>query len=200
MTQTSSTATPLRETDTRPSEVDGFFSWVALLVHAHRGRLLGYAKRRGFDAEDALDAVQDSFVSFLKLPEARQIANVEEDSLKLLTVILRHNLQNRSRLSGRRARALALAELAEATDADWATSDSLIAQAEELSRVHGCIALLAKLQREVVMLSLLDEQPRERVARLLGISEGHVRVLLHRARMHIRACGSEHGTSSAKGR
>jgi RNA polymerase sigma-70 factor, ECF subfamily len=197
MTQASSPETPLRETATRPSEVDGFFSWVALLVHAHRGSLLGYARRRGFDAEDALDAVQDSFISFLKLPEARHIANVEEDSLKFLTVILRHNLQNRSRLSGRRARALALAE---PTEADWVTSDSLIAQAEELSRVHGCIALLARLQRQVVMLSLLDERPREQVARLLGISEGHVRVLLHRARAHIRACGAEHGASPAKER
>lgn len=80
MTQTSPTATPSRETVPQPSEVDGLFSWVALLVHAHRGRLLGYARRRGFGAEDALDAVQGSFVSFLELPEARHIANVEEDS------------------------------------------------------------------------------------------------------------------------
>jgi RNA polymerase sigma factor (sigma-70 family) len=175
----------------KPSETDGFFSWVAELVHAHRRTLLGYAKRRGCDAEDALDAVQDSFVSFLKLPEARQIANVEEDSLKLLTVILRHNLQNRGRLSGRRARLLAMVELTE-TDTATATSEVLITQAEELGRVRGCIALLTQLQRQVVMLSLLDEQPREQVAQLLGISEGYVRVLLHRAREHIRSCGSEH--------
>jgi len=29
---------------------------------------------------------------------------------------------------------------------------------------------------------------RDRVAELLGISDGYVRVLLHRAREHVRAC------------
>jgi DNA-directed RNA polymerase specialized sigma24 family protein len=75
----------------------GFLSWVSVLVHAHRQRLLGYARRRGLSAEDALDAVQDSFVSFLRLPEARTIAHDGVDSLKLLTVILRHNVQNHAR-------------------------------------------------------------------------------------------------------
>lgn len=53
-------------------------------------------------------------------------------------------LQNRSRLSGRRSRLLALAEL---TESATVTSEALITQAEELGRVHGCIALLNQLQR-----------------------------------------------------
>jgi len=39
-----------------------------------------------------------------------------------------------------------------------------------------------------VLLSILDEQPREQVAETLGISEGYLRVLLHRARAHVRNC------------
>jgi len=165
----------------------GFFAWVSDLVHTHRERLLAYARRRGLSAEDALDAVQDGFVSFLRLPEARAIAHEGDDALKLLTVIVRHNLLNHLSKSRRRGRAQALIE-AEAAQLDGERSDTLIARAEELTRVKGCIERMGRLEREVVMLSLLDEQPRDRVAELLGISDGYVRVLLHRAREHVRAC------------
>jgi uncharacterized protein CbrC (UPF0167 family) len=47
----------------------GFLGWVAQLVHIHCQRLLAYARKRGLDAEDALDAVQESFVSFF--PDVR---------------------------------------------------------------------------------------------------------------------------------
>jgi RNA polymerase sigma-70 factor (ECF subfamily) len=180
-------------------EGPGFLSWVAGLVHAHRDRLLAYARRRGLDAEDSLDAVQDSFVSFLRLPEARAIAHASEDSLKLLTVILRHNLQNRRRKHARHGRAQLLLE-AEAAHIDRENSETLIAQAEELARVAGCIRRMAQVQRRVVMLSLLDGQSRDEVAKVLGISEGYVRVLLHRARQHVRNCPVvEEGTVDGDG-
>lgn len=165
----------------------GFLAWVSGLVHAHRERLLAYARRRGLGAEEALDAVQDSFVSFLRLPEARSIAHEGDDALKLLTVIVRHNLQNRLRKSRRHERAQALIE-AEAAQLDNEDSESLIARAEQLAHVKGCIERMAYLQRQVVMLSLLDREPRDQVAELLGISDGYARVLLHRAREHVRTC------------
>jgi RNA polymerase sigma-70 factor (ECF subfamily) len=166
----------------------GFLSWVAVLVHEHRARLLALARSRGLDAEEALDAVQDSFVSFVQLPEARAIAGAPEDSLKLLTVILQHNVQNRRRKHSRRQRARLLLEAA-SSPSDGTTSDELIAQAEELARVNGCIVRMGRLQRSVVKLSLIDEQPREEVAKVLGISDGYLRVLVHRAREHLRSCG-----------
>lgn len=168
----------------------GFLSWVAMLVHEHRSRLLAYARSQGLSAEDALDAVQESFISFMRLPEAREIANVPKDSAKMLTVVLRHNVQNRRRKSSRHVRAQALLEAGVATE-DTMTSEQLISTAEELARVQGCILRMAQLQQRVIMLSLLDEQPRAEVAKLLGISEGYVRVLLHRAREHVRNCPFE---------
>lgn len=165
----------------------GFLSWVSVLVHAHRERLLAYARRRGLSAEEALDVVQDGFVSFLRLPQARAIAENDDDALKMLTVIVRHQLQNQRSKRRRHERAHALLE-AEAAQLDDESSEALIARAEEIARVKGCIERMAYLQREVVMLSLLDEQPREVVAALLGISSGYVRVLLHRAREHVRVC------------
>jgi RNA polymerase sigma-70 factor (ECF subfamily) len=169
----------------------GFLNWVAELVHTHRARLLGYSRRRGLNAEDALDVVQDTFVTFLKLPQARDIAYVEEDSIKLLTVLLRHTLLNHKRKLKRRAQHQP-AFIPEAELESAASSESLIAQAEELARVRWCILRMARLQRQVVTLSLLDEQPRDQVASLLGITEGYARVLLFRAREHIRNCSYEY--------
>src|SRR5262249_29717255 len=116
----------------------GFLGWVSQLVRRHRERLLAYARRRGLDAEDALDAVQDSFISFLRLPEAQAIAREGDDSLKLLTVILRHNVQNQTRKRGRRQRAQ-LAVESELAEEGTESSEMLIANAEVLARVHGCI-------------------------------------------------------------
>jgi RNA polymerase sigma factor (sigma-70 family) len=165
----------------------GFLGWVAQLVHIHRQRLLAYARKRGLDADDALDAVQESFVSFLKLPEARAMAREGDDALKLLTVILRHNVQNVRRKATRRRQAHVAFDV-ESLDSGSEDSLTIIARAEELARVRGCILRMAHLQRQVVLLSILDEQPREQVAETLGISEGYLRVLLHRARAHVRNC------------
>jgi len=170
--------------------VPGFMSGVAALVHAHRARLLAYARRRGLDAEEALDVVQDSFITFLGLPEAQSIAQDHLGSLKLLTVIVRHNVQNQRRKRARHGEAHELLG-AEIAFGEGQSSEHLIVRAEELARVHGCMLRMARLEREVVMLSLLDEQPRERVGEVLGISAGYVRVLLHRARQHLRNCPEE---------
>jgi len=178
---------PAAEGEAALHAAPGFLGWVSAVVHGHRERLLAYARRKGLGAEDALDAVQDSFISFLRLPEARSIAREGDDALKLLTVIVRHNVQNQLSKRRRRSRARALVE-AEAAQLDDESSEVLITRAEQLARVQGCILRMANLQRQVVMLSLLDEQPHDRVAQLLGISSGYVRVLLHRAREHVRHC------------
>jgi RNA polymerase sigma-70 factor (ECF subfamily) len=73
---------------------------------------VAYARRHGLDPEEALDAVQDSFASFLKLPEARSISRSGDDSLKLLTVIVGNNVQNQRRKRGRHDRGMALASVA----------------------------------------------------------------------------------------
>jgi RNA polymerase sigma factor (sigma-70 family) len=169
----------------------GFLGWVAHLVHLHRARLLAYAVRRGLSAEDALDVVQDSFVSFLKLPQARDIAHLEEDSLKMLTVLVRHTLLNHKRKLIRRQNVSLPAEDSIASD-KFVDSETLVAQAEEIARLRGCILRMAELQRRVVTLSLLDEHSHEKVASVLNISENYARVLLHRARDHMRSCNFEY--------
>lgn len=179
-------ALPLLAEDHAPP---GFLSRVAALVRLHRARLLAYARRRGLDAEAALDAVQDSFVTFLRLPAARIVASPEE-ALRLLTSVLRHEICNARRKQVRRARA-APQLLALARGADEETSEVLIERAEALGRARGCIVQMGSLQRRVVALGLLDEAPLDEVARRVGVSPVYARVLLSRARQHLRACELE---------
>lgn len=164
----------------------GFLPWVAWLVHGHRDRLLRYARRRGLDAEEALDAVQECFASFLSLPAARSIARDGDDAPRLLTVLLRHGVQNHRRKRARRVRAQPLLEAVAPGAAE--SSEALIARAEALARVNGCVLRMARLQRDVVRLSLLDGEPADVIGRRLGVTPGYVRVLLHRAREHVRGC------------
>jgi len=169
-----------------PSMSPGFTVWVAEMVHRHRGRLLSYARRRGLAPEDALDVVQDSFASFLTLPQAQSIARVGDDAIKLLTVIARHNILNLRRKRATRERGLDLNELP--ASADTESHEELLGRAEELTRVYGCLLRMNRLQRAAILLSTLDDRPGEDVSDILGVSPGHLRVLLHRARAHVRAC------------
>jgi RNA polymerase sigma factor (sigma-70 family) len=193
MSQTSSMSLPSVDPPPRlpPAQAEahvpeGFLIWVADLVHAHRARLLGYVRRRGLAPDDALDVVQDSFASFLTLPEAPSIARVGDDAIRLLTVIARHNIMNRRRKRSRREASLSGMDAVLPDGSE--SSEELVMRAEQLARVRGCLSLMNRLPRAVILMSALDERPHQEVAELLGISPGHVRVLLHRARMHVRAC------------
>jgi RNA polymerase sigma-70 factor (ECF subfamily) len=53
------------------------------------------------------------------------------------------------------------------------------------------MARLADVQRAVVTLRMLDEVPGADVARQLGVTPGHVAVLLHRAKAALASCLAE---------
>jgi len=61
-------------------------------------------------------------------------------------------------------------------------------RAEAQVRLRVCVAELCEIQRAVVLLRLLSEQPGDDVAQSLGISRGYVDVLTHRAKSALRAC------------
>jgi RNA polymerase sigma-70 factor (ECF subfamily) len=167
---------------------DAFLSWVGRLVHEHRGTLVRVARREGLGPEDAFDVVQDAFQTFLTLPAARALVDVRDDSRKLLVVLVRNAARNRRRLAAvARPHDSDPATVAALPD-ETATVDELVAAAEDQVRLLGCVQSLGDLQRAVVTLRMLDEADGESVARTLGISPGHVAVLLHRAKANLLAC------------
>lgn len=175
---------------TRIKEPDsgGFLNWVTTLVHDHRGRLFRLARREGLRAEDSLDCTQEAFHTFLLLPQARRLVESKEDSLKLLSVLVRNHARNRRRKH----------EVARPHDSDdhvlssmvedAEPVDALIERAQEYALMMGCMDHLSRIQRSVVSLRMLDEVPGEDVAAMLGLPKSHVAVLLHRAKDNLRSC------------
>ena len=105
----------------------------------------------------------------------------------MLATIVRNVARNRRRRHYR-ARPHEDLDAAERPDGRRLAADDAIAQAEDHVRLRACVEELCAIQKAVVTLRLLEEQPGEDVAGALGISAGHVAVLLHRAKRELRAC------------
>ena len=166
----------------------GFLDWTTRLVHTHRERLFRLARREGLRDEDSLDSVQDAFHTFLLLPQARQLVESSDDSIKLLSVLVRNHARNRRRRHEIARPHDSSDEAVSVLTAEAPPADELIAQAEEFALMVGCLDHLGKLQRAVVSLRMLDEVPGEDVATMLGLAPAHVAVLLHRAKQNVRSC------------
>jgi RNA polymerase sigma-70 factor (ECF subfamily) len=172
-------------------EREAFLSWVGRLVHDHRASLARIARREGLGPEDAFDAVQEAFHGFITLPQARALVDEPDQSRKLLVVLTRNVARNRRRLHAVARPHLGDPAVVDGIAEDAASVEELIAAAEEHVRLAGCLRTLAEVPRAVVTLRMLDEVAGDDVARTLGISPGHVAVLLHRAKANLLACKTE---------
>jgi RNA polymerase sigma-70 factor (ECF subfamily) len=167
---------------------DPFLSWVGRLVHDHRGRLIAVARAEGLDPEDAFDAAQEAFHTFLTLPAARSLVDAHDDARHLLVAVTRNLARNQRRLAAHARPHDADPERLAALPAAAPDVEDLVATAEDRIRLRGCVADLGEMQRAVVTLRMLDEIDGEDVAATLGITAGHVAVLLHRAKANLLAC------------
>ena len=171
-----------------PRDRLAFLTWVGRLVHRHRASLARVARREGLGPDDAFDAVQEAFHTFITLPEARALLDQADRSRKLLVTLTRNVARNRRRLHAVARPHASDPGTLDALPAGGATVEDTIAVAEEHVRLAGCLRTLAEVQRAVVTLRMLDEVPGEDAARVLGLTPGHVAVLLHRAKAHLLAC------------
>jgi RNA polymerase sigma-70 factor, ECF subfamily len=167
---------------------DSFYGWVTLLVHRHRARLARVVRREGVRADDALDCVQEAFLSFLNLPQARLLVGMPDDSARMLIILARNIARNRRRRHDYARPHLVDDATVQAIASNDTSADDLIASAEQHALTLGCMATLNEVQRAVVNLRLVDEIPGENVADLLGTTPGHVAVLLFRAKQYLRGC------------
>jgi RNA polymerase sigma-70 factor (ECF subfamily) len=179
---------------------ESFFGWVTELVHAHRARLARVVQREGVRASDALDCVQEAFLTFLALPRARQLVGSPEDSVKLLVILARNIARNRRRRHDYATPHVADLELFSELPSDGGSADEIVALAEQHALALGCIVTLNEVQRAVVQLRLIDEIPGEDVARQLGLSASHVAVLLFRAKQRLQQCMTSTETPPSTGR
>lgn len=156
------------------------------IVRAERGALVAVARSEGLSPEVALECVQDALCTFLTR-EQRGEGIAEEHAVPSLVVMVKNAARNERRRH-RKAMPHAPIEAGAEPPATGAEADVLLANAEDVVRLHACVAELCSVQRAVVMLRLLEERTGEDVAAMLGITRGHVDVLVHRAKASLRVC------------
>jgi RNA polymerase sigma-70 factor (ECF subfamily) len=162
------------------------------LVRTYQTRLLRLAESVVGSRSVAEEVVQDTWLAVV-----RGVERFEGRST--FKTWLFHILLNRARTAaGREHRAPPLADddLGERFDTNgaWATppvpwadeaEDRLVA-ARLVDRVRELLPALPEAQRQVLLLRDIEGLPAPEVCHLLGVSDGNQRVLLHRARVHLR--------------
>jgi RNA polymerase sigma-70 factor (ECF subfamily) len=168
---------------------DALLEGVSHIVRTRRGELAALARSEGVTAEDAVDCVQEALCTLLGLARKGELPDDHEAWGGVLVTIVRNVARNRRR---RHFRARPHDDIdVQPIAAAAMSAEAAIARAEEHVRLRMCVDELCEIQKAVVTLRMLEEKPGEDVARTLGITPGHVAVLLHRAKASLRACMRE---------
>ncbi|HTB77197.1 MAG TPA: sigma-70 family RNA polymerase sigma factor [Polyangiaceae bacterium] len=166
---------------------DDVLDELSRVARSQRGSLAAIARSEGATAEDAVDCVQEGLCTLLELAQRGAATLDGDDARAMLATIVRNVARNRRRRHFL-ARPHEDLDAAERPDTGQPGADESIARAEEHVRLRACVEELCAIQKAVVTLRLLEEQPGEDVAGALGISTSYVAVLLHRAKRELRAC------------
>ncbi len=162
------------------------------LVRTHAPRMLGVATRVLGDRALAEDCVQEAFVNAF-----RKIGDFEQRSS--LSSWLRRIVVNQAlmKLRSRKAKAeTSIDALMPIFDGDacriepaWphlATPDEICEHADRRALVLAKIAELPDSYRIILKLRDIEEMSSREVSELLNLSEGNIRVRLHRARAALK--------------
>jgi RNA polymerase sigma-70 factor (ECF subfamily) len=146
------------------------------LYAGHVREVLAYAVRRSADAEDAADAVAETFlVAWRRLPEVPP----GEGARPWLYGVTRRTLANQRRGEHRRHR------LAERLRGDLAAVAAHSSAEDHDERFDSALGSLHPDDREILRLSAWEELSPSEAARVLGISAIAARSRLHRARRRL---------------
>lgn len=166
---------------------DAFAGLAASLARSHTRELVSVAGAAGLAAEDALDAVQEAFHTFLRMPQARSLLEEPDEARALLRVLVRNVARNLRRRHHRSKVHEELGSVA-GVESDAPSVEVLLEQAERHVQLAGCMRRLDDVQRSIVNLRVLEEMSGVDVARTLELTPGHVAVLLHRAKKNLMEC------------
>jgi RNA polymerase sigma-70 factor (ECF subfamily) len=167
--------------------VDDILDRLTSLIRTRRSDLVGLARAEGLSPEDAVDCLQEGLCALLDAAGRGRLPEAQEEWSGILAGMVRNAARNGRRRHFRSRPHDSLDDHPLPAE-DAPSADELIARAESHVRLRECVEELCEIQRAVVTLRMLEEQPGEDVAHALGITAGHVAVLLHRAKLALRAC------------
>ena len=165
-------------------------------------RLHRYAFRRIRDWHEAQDVVQETWLAALQ-GQARFSGRSSEQAW--LVGILKHKVIDSIRIAFREpplsdAQSLQIHETGRLNDRTWPASRqaSEVDPFRQLERkqlkalLDRCLCQLSARMKAVFASCDIEEMPHRDAARLLGVTESHLYVLLHRARQRVRQCLTVH--------
>ena len=176
----------------------------ALLDAGHRdeaaerfGLLMGAWQRRALrvafhylgNAADAEDAVQDAFVKLYgHMTSYRADLSFDAWFTRILVNTCLDHLKARRRLPSR-AGSLpdSASDVAETLPSGAPSAERRLVARDRWSALSAAVRQLPDRQREVFVLTHLDEQPAQAIAQVLGMSPATVRVHLFRALRRLRS-------------
>jgi RNA polymerase sigma-70 factor (ECF subfamily) len=157
-------------------------AWIDELARENARRLVRLARREGVPASDALDVVQEAFVLLVRRHDA---CEKPEHAARTLAVMVRNAARNHRRLHRHARPHLDVDEVALVTNAD---PNVALAHVESADQLAGCMAQLDDVPRRIITLRILEEHSGAEAAEALGLTAGHVAVLLHRAKKDLERC------------
>jgi len=140
-----------------------------------------YGRRHLRDEDAAGDLVQQVMLLTIEKLRGGSVRDVDQIASFVLGVS-RTKVKDLKRLEWRREKLREVFIVPEVVEApvDEATLD--------VDRLEACLARLAERERVVVLLTFYAERTASEVGRELGVKEGHVRVIRHRAVERLRTC------------
>ena len=167
------------------------------LVRAHSGRMLSVCRRILRNEEEAKDAVQEAFVSAFR--GISKFQGTSQLGTWLHRIAVNASLM---RLRSRKRRPEeSIEELlppfkddghARFEPRDWSPNALQTVESRESREfVRSCIDRLPELYRTVVLLRDIEELDTSEAAEVLGVSDGVIKVRLHRARHALRGLLAE---------
>jgi RNA polymerase sigma factor (sigma-70 family) len=158
---------------------EGYEAAFETLIGRYRSPLLRYARRFLTEAP-AEDVVQQAFMDlWATLSEGEQIRNVRA----WLYRVVRNAALNTIRRASHRCE-----ELQETVDAD--SPELAFERRTSVREALTGLASLPALQREAMMRNAVDGHSRTQIAMAMGLSDGAVGQMLHRARCSLRGAMS----------
>jgi RNA polymerase sigma-70 factor (ECF subfamily) len=150
------------------------------LYDAQFDRLYRYLRFRLDDPALAEDLVAEVFVrAWTKLERL-----TDDRAVAWLFITARHLVADHYR---ERRGPVSLDELPPATQPTAAPPDHQVMADEEQARLLHCLATLTDREREIIALRFLAGLRHREIARAVGVSEGNVAKILHRALRKLRA-------------
>ena len=162
------------------------------IVEANTRKLYRAARGMGHSSEEADDLVQDVFLTFMTSLD--RFEGRSAVSTWLYGILLR-KVQERRRQVTRERTHDPIDEAWEASfkaDGTWlrqpVDAESALTGRQMGAAIRDCMAGLPGPARDVFVLRQIEELSAEEVRNVLDLTITHIGVLLHRARLRMRAC------------